>query len=273
MKKHFKAIGAIIGVIALFKIISFLIAYIMKEFLNSNIAMELIKNTDPVKIGIKASAESIIIDVLVFLVLMVIYRKSGGLIKHVKLNKGYSVRKLRFIVPSVYTAMLIGGILSGVAVAILGSNKLIPILFNDMFRTPLGVVQAIIIAPILEETLLRGVLLNYLKKHWNVKVAIIVQALVFGFMHGNVAQGFNAFIGGILFGVIYLYTNSLWADITAHMLTNATVCLVTISTIRGFSGIVVFIVFIVIIISPIFTIKYYKKDVKEILKKIVNKIE
>lgn len=266
MKKHLKPIAAIIGVIALFKIISFLIMFIMKYILNMNFKTELTKNIDPTKIGLQSSIGSILVDVIVFLILMIIFRKGGGLIKRVKLNKGYSAKKLKFIVPSVYTAMLIGGILSAIAVAILGTNKEIPVLFNDMFRTPFGVLQAVIIAPILEETLLRGVLLNYLKKHWNIKVAIVVQALVFGFMHGNVAQGFNAFIGGILFGILYIYGDSLWTDITAHMMTNATVCLLTISEIKGFSGPVCFAIFIVIVISPFFTIKYYKKDVKPTLK-------
>ncbi len=80
---------------------------------------------------------------------------------------------------------------------------------------------SIIIAPIIEELVYRGVLLRTLETYgkW---FAIIISALVFGLMHGNAVQFPVAFIIGLLFGYLAL-KYSIGLSIILHILNNLSV--------------------------------------------------
>ena len=82
--------------------------------------------------------------------------------------------------------------------------------------------QTLITAPIFEELLFRGIILNgLLNKYKNSsKKAIIYSAMAFGLVHLNIPQGINAFIGGIILGSIYYYTKSMKLPIFAHFINN-----------------------------------------------------
>ncbi|TCT13862.1 hypothetical protein EDC18_108100 [Natranaerovirga pectinivora] len=78
----------------------------------------------------------------------------------------------------------------------------------------------IVIAPIFEEILCRGVILKDFMKSTPVWVAVIIQSLVFGFIHGNIVQGSYAFVIGLVLAVIYLKMKSIWAPIFLHFVFN-----------------------------------------------------
>ena len=80
---------------------------------------------------------------------------------------------------------------------------------------------AIVSAPILEELLCRGVLFEVLNKRWGVKVSILVSALFFGLLHFNPANAIVAVVAGLIFGVLYVRTSSLYATIIIHAINNA----------------------------------------------------
>jgi len=73
---------------------------------------------------------------------------------------------------------------------------------------------------LVEEFAFRGVILGILKKHFNSKVAIIVSAIIFGLVHGNLVQIPFAFLMGLVFGFIAVYTKSIWPSVIAHFLNN-----------------------------------------------------
>ena len=77
----------------------------------------------------------------------------------------------------------------------------------------------IFIAPILEELIFRGLILNSLKIYgkW---FAIIISSILFGILHINFIQTFNAFVMGIILGTIAIKTNSLIPSILIHILNN-----------------------------------------------------
>ncbi len=82
--------------------------------------------------------------------------------------------------------------------------------------------QSIIQAPIFEELFFRGIILRgLLNKYENSqKKAIIYSAIAFGIVHLNIPQGINAFIGGLIIGLIYYYTKSMKLSIFAHIVNN-----------------------------------------------------
>ncbi len=84
----------------------------------------------------------------------------------------------------------------------------------------LTVFSAIVLAPIAEELIFRGVALCYNLEAVTPKAAIILQAFLFGLYHLNLVQGIYAGLIGLLLGFIcYRYKNILPA-IILHMAIN-----------------------------------------------------
>ncbi len=81
-------------------------------------------------------------------------------------------------------------------------------------------ISTCIIAPIFEEILYRGVLLNGLLKKYNYKKAIIYSALIFGIAHMNLPQGVNVFFLGVIIGLAYYYTRSIYLCMAMHFVNN-----------------------------------------------------
>ncbi|WP_142414115.1 CPBP family intramembrane glutamic endopeptidase [Hathewaya massiliensis] len=88
-------------------------------------------------------------------------------------------------------------------------------------RTSILAMGAIIIfIPMFEELLFRGLVFYELKKSNKIIVAILLQAIIFGVVHGNPLQAIYASILGIILGLIYYWTCSLWASILCHVVYN-----------------------------------------------------
>ena len=76
-----------------------------------------------------------------------------------------------------------------------------------------------IAAPIVEELLFRGILINRMK--WlPVWAAVVIQALLFSAVHMNWFQSLYAFLAGILLGLVYIKFRSIAAVITGHIAFN-----------------------------------------------------
>lgn len=84
----------------------------------------------------------------------------------------------------------------------------------------LSMICIIVLIPIFEEILFRGLIFNELKKNMNIVIAVIVQALIFGLAHGNMLQGIYAFILGVILSILYIYTKSIWSNIIGHIVFN-----------------------------------------------------
>ncbi len=82
------------------------------------------------------------------------------------------------------------------------------------------VVSTVIMAPIMEELMIRGLTLNKLlsgSKKWT---AIIVSSIVFGVIHMNLLQGLNAFVLGVVLALVYYKTRSLITCMLCHAANN-----------------------------------------------------
>lgn len=78
-----------------------------------------------------------------------------------------------------------------------------------------------------EEFLFRGAILTNLLPFGR-GTAIFVSALAFALMHQNLAQFLYAFGAGILLGVLYERTGSIWNGVALHLLNNASSLLATV---------------------------------------------
>lgn len=96
-------------------------------------------------------------------------------------------------------------------------------MFQSIMKTSWGYIALGIMAPLAEEVVFRGGVLRVLlnatgsKNHW---IAIILSALVFGFIHFNLAQGIHAFLLGLVLGWMYYRTKSILPGLMLHWMNN-----------------------------------------------------
>ena len=86
-----------------------------------------------------------------------------------------------------------------------------------------GVINLLLVtifAPILEEALFRGVILDGFLQRYSPKASIIVSSILFGVIHLNPWQFIPAFAGGLFMGWIYYRTRNLWICIWLHFIVN-----------------------------------------------------
>lgn len=86
--------------------------------------------------------------------------------------------------------------------------------------TVMAFLSIAVIPAILEEFAVRGVVLQSLRRYGD-KFAIVMSALLFSLLHGNMVQIPYTFVGGIILGYLAVKTNSLWPPIILHFLNNA----------------------------------------------------
>ncbi|MBE5932073.1 MAG: CPBP family intramembrane metalloprotease [Lachnospiraceae bacterium] len=84
----------------------------------------------------------------------------------------------------------------------------------------------ILVAPIGEELLFRGLIQSYGLKNFAPVLAIGLQGLIFGLYHGNVIQGIYAFFMGVVLGIVTYKLGSIIPAILLHVSINASLLLV-----------------------------------------------
>lgn len=84
----------------------------------------------------------------------------------------------------------------------------------------LALLCSIVIAPYFEEILFRGMIMDELLKIMRPWIAIIIQAIAFGVMHGVLFQSIFAFVIGIALGFIYYRTKNIRIAVFFHCMFN-----------------------------------------------------
>lgn len=84
----------------------------------------------------------------------------------------------------------------------------------------LGIIAVIILIPIFEEILFRGLIFNELKNNVNIIISVVLQAAIFAIAHGNIAQAIYAFFLGLMASLIYIWTKSIVSNMLLHITFN-----------------------------------------------------
>ena len=82
------------------------------------------------------------------------------------------------------------------------------------------ILLGVLLAPITEELLFRGLILRGLLQHYSVNRAVVLSALLFAMVHLSPWQFTGAFVFGLLSGFLYFRTGSLIPSLGAHALLN-----------------------------------------------------
>ncbi|HPX05911.1 MAG TPA: CPBP family intramembrane metalloprotease, partial [Tenuifilaceae bacterium] len=81
-------------------------------------------------------------------------------------------------------------------------------------------ITAVILAPVLEELLFRGIILKGFLKNYSPVKAIVVSGLLFGIFHLNPWQAIGASFVGVILGWVYYKTKSIIPCIIIHFVNN-----------------------------------------------------
>jgi membrane protease YdiL (CAAX protease family) len=81
----------------------------------------------------------------------------------------------------------------------------------------LALVGLVVLPPLVEETVFRGVLLERFAVKWSLATGIVVSAIAFGLLH---VDPIGAGMFGVVTALLYLRTGSLWPGILVHAVNN-----------------------------------------------------
>ena len=114
---------------------------------------------------------------------------------------------LSFIVPS-----YVNGVLNETELYTMADTAS-PFVYNFLV-----VLVGVLIVPILEEFLFRGVILQRLAVKWGATAGVLISSFIFGVLHGDIL---GAFVFGIFMSLLYINTRTLLVPIACHILNNA----------------------------------------------------
>lgn len=81
----------------------------------------------------------------------------------------------------------------------------------------LSVLMSLVIAPLSEEMIFRGMVYNTLKSAYKPLTALIIQALVFAILHGTWGQGVGTLLLALFNGMLYEYSGKIRYPIYVHL--------------------------------------------------------
>jgi uncharacterized protein len=88
---------------------------------------------------------------------------------------------------------------------------------DSLIEKALNLVVTVVVAPITEEFLFRGIILQRWAEKWGISVALIATSFLFGLLHFNIL---GASLFGLIMGLLYIQTKTLWIPIICHFLNN-----------------------------------------------------
>ena len=144
-------------------------------------------------------------------------------------------------------------------------------LFQSLAGTVSGFLGVCIVGPIMEEMIMRRVILKEMAKATkSMWWGIIISSALFAIIHGNPIQIVFAMPAGIFLGWVYCKTGSLLVPICIHIINN-TVSFLLMSagiesnlSLNSTLGMILFISFVLIsTVSCIWIVRYYAKIKKE----------
>jgi membrane protease YdiL (CAAX protease family) len=163
----------------------------------------------------------IVIAEILTIVPGIIYLRARG----ENITEGIKLRKIRF--STVLKTLLLSVVIYPVYIL---TNLLSQLLVPNTVAQASGVLLSngflpfflltVIVAPICEEFLFRGVFMNKLGEIWGVVAAAAVSALLFGLYHLNFNQFCYAFVLGVYFGIVNQASGSIVTSVIVHAFIN-----------------------------------------------------
>ena len=155
------------------------------------------------------------------------YRRAGVKLKELLPYQSFNVL---ILIPVLFFLWAAQNMIGEVNVAL---DKVLPPpawfweLFNKIFESDYGIYGAIlkvvIMAPVIEELIFRGVIMHGLMRNYSKFTAVFVSALMFALFHLNPWQFPATFILGLVLGILMLRTRNIYLCILGHAINNGLV--------------------------------------------------
>jgi len=91
---------------------------------------------------------------------------------------------------------------------------------GDLVKIFLMVINAVVLAPVIEELIFRGFFFGLLRSRWGTLPALVFSSLVFAGYHFNLTVFLPLFFTSMAFGYIYSRTGSIYFSMLSHAIFN-----------------------------------------------------
>lgn len=180
-------------------------------------------------------SDSISQQAVTFVSYLVQFSLTIGLLLFYRRSRGGEGRLLKFSFKWFNAALILWGVLLVfmIGVVIEPLLDIFPDSYLEMLNQAVGrggwaIVTTIIVAPIMEEILFRGIILESVRSRFGTMRSILISAAIFGIIHIIPQQVINAFFVGLVLGFIYVKTESIFSVMILHAINNALAYLQTV---------------------------------------------
>ena len=155
------------------------------------------------------------------------YRRAGVPLKELFPAKSFNVIILIPVLLFLWAAQNLIGEINIVVANVLPPPAWFFELFNKVFESDFGIygaaLKVVIMAPVVEELIFRGVIMHGLMRNYSKFTAVFVSALMFALFHLNPWQFPATFILGIILGILMVRTRNIYLCILGHAINNGLV--------------------------------------------------
>ncbi len=272
MKKKIKVIMFSILIVMAFVLTQIIASFIgsifiSAQFINSALNPEEIQTEIAQTLSNNATIISIFGNIIFLVLGILIYKiKKKKINEEISLNQIY-LKDLLIPVIAIVTYSISFNLLINILpipASLLGNTTELGIASQS--NLAFYILAILIIAPIVEEFAFRGIIMTKLRKEYSSIVAIMISAILFGLIHlmtGSILIVLFAIIGGIIFGLSYEKTGTLFAPIIVHSIGN--ICDMITNSILNLNTSIIYAiigVFIVIFITSFILLGKKKSKIR-----------
>ena len=219
--------GAALIVISAVYLLASVVAYVGLHLLGGKAA--------DTRMSLLASAPATIISAIIVLGVFLSLHGRGFWEWHIfgwratRRGVGYGMLTLLLAFPLIWIVLMISAFLFRDH---LESHPLIPLLLHtrDPWLIVLLALMAVVMAPIVEETLFRGLLFRALDARVSFWGAAVISGVLFALVHGQLVAILPIVVLGVIFAFLTRRTESLWASAGAHAMFNGLNTLIVLFT-------------------------------------------
>lgn len=170
---------------------------------------------------------SIMISLIITLIFYVIFKvKKLDIIKEWKINK-LNIRKLPYPVIVAFSFSMIFSLTKNHLNLMTDDTLTLSLNYYNEWHQGMGqllkIISLLVVAPIFEEIIFRGIIYTRLEKEYRPFTSIVISGFLFGSMHlltGDLFLAFGAIFMGMLFSYIFYKTQSLFIVMICHSVAN-----------------------------------------------------
>ena len=119
--------------------------------------------------------------------------------------------------------VILGGLLWMISMQVVVEplSLLLPTVHQQSGQGFWAIMTAVVFAPVFEEFIFRGVILEAMLRRHRRSFSVVVTSLLFAVVHFEPSVMFTAFVSGLVLGTVYLHTSSIFSTIILHAINNA----------------------------------------------------